>query len=119
MNTFAVLAEPSRRQLLTELGTGPKTVGALTEGIGLSQPAVSKHLRILRDADLVRVRPDGQRRWYEVNPVPLRQVDEWLEPFRRQWAERLDRLEAHLDDLAPDDITRNPTNNPREGAHRE
>ncbi|MEO1055439.1 MAG: metalloregulator ArsR/SmtB family transcription factor [Actinomycetota bacterium] len=98
MDPFAALADPNRRLLMSELGRGPQTVGALTEGIGLSQPAVSKHLRVLRAAELVRVRPDGQRRWYEVNPAPLREVDEWLEPFRRQWAQRLDRLEQHLDD---------------------
>lgn len=101
MDTFSVLAEPNRRSLLAELGDGPKTVGALSDAVGLSQPAVSKHLRVLKDADLVRVRPDGQRRWYDVNPEPLRQVEEWLEPFRKLWASRLDRLEEHLDATAP------------------
>lgn len=100
MDTFAVLAEPHRRSLLAELGDGPKTVGALTDAVGLSQPAVSKHLRILKDANLVRVRPDGQHRWYDVNPEPLQQIEEWLEPFRKLWASRLDRLEEHLDATA-------------------
>jgi len=100
MDTFSVLAEPNRRSLLAELGDGPKTVGTLCDAVGLSQPAVSKHLRVLKDADLVRVRPDGQHRWYDVNPEPLMQIEEWLEPFRRLWAARLDRLEEHLDATA-------------------
>ncbi len=105
MDTFSVLAEPNRRSLLAELGDGPKTVGALSDAVGLSQPAVSKHLRVLKNADLVRVRPDGQRRWYDVNPEPLMQVEEWLEPFRKLWAGRLDRLEEHLDATAPIEST--------------
>ena len=100
MDAFAVLAEPHRRALLSELHDGPKTVGALTEAIGLSQPAVSKHLRVLKEADFVRVRPEGQRRWYDLNAAPLRQVEAWLEPFRAQWSTRLDRLEEHLDATA-------------------
>ncbi len=100
MDTFAVLAEPNRRSLLAELGDGPQTVGALSDAVGLGQPAVSKHLGVLKDADLVRVHPDGQRRWYEVNPEPLQQIEEWLEPFRKMWANRLDRLEDHLDAAA-------------------
>ncbi len=114
MDPFSALADPNRRLLMAELGRGPQTVGALTDGIGLSQPAVSKHLRVLRTADLVRVRPDGQRRWYEVNPAPLREIDEWLEPFRRQWSQRLDRLEAHLDDRTADPSTDSgPPTDPR------
>ncbi len=105
MDTFAVLAEPNRRSLLAELGEGPKTVGALCDAVGLSQPAVSKHLRVLKEADLVRVRPDGQRRWYDVNPEPLMQIEEWLEPFRQRWAGRLDRLEEHLDAAAAIETT--------------
>lgn len=100
MDTFTVLAEPNRRLMLQELGDGPKTVGDLTEAIGLSQPAISKHLRVLKDADLVRVRPDGQHRWYDVNPEPLHEIGEWLEPFRKLWANRLDRLAEHLDATA-------------------
>ena len=66
--------------------------------LGLSQPGVSKHLRVLRDASLVRVRRDAQRRWYEVDPQPLGEIDAWLEPYRALWAGRLDALERHLDE---------------------
>ena len=97
MNTFVVLAEPKRREILDELRREPQTVSALVDALGVSQPAVSKHLRVLREADLVSVRPDGQRRWYEVNPTPLEELAEWLEPYREMWSERLDSLERHLD----------------------
>ena len=97
MNTFVVLAEPKRREILDELRREPQTVSALVDALGVSQPAVSKHLRVLREADLVSVRPDGQRRWYEVNPTPLEELAEWLEPYRQLWSERLDSLERHLD----------------------
>ena len=97
MNTFVVLAEPKRREILDELRREPQTVSALVDALGVSQPAVSKHLRVLREADMVSVRPDGQRRWYEVNPTPLEELAEWLEPYREMWSERLDSLERHLD----------------------
>ncbi len=100
MSTFAALAEPNRRRLLDALREGPCTVSALVTVIGLSQPAVSKHLRILREAGLVAVRPEGQRRWYEVNAAPLADLDTWLEPYRQLWSERLDQLERHLDEAA-------------------
>lgn len=98
MNTFVVLAEPKRREILDALRREPRTVSALVDVLGVSQPAVSKHLKVLRDADLVSVRPDGQRRWYEVNPTPLGELAEWLEPYREMWSDKLDRLERHLDD---------------------
>lgn len=100
MTTFEVLAEPSRRQILDGLRDGPSTVNGLVDAVGLSQPAVSKHLRVLREAGLVTVRPDGQRRWYAVNPDPLAELDAWLEPYRRLWTRRLDDLERHLDESA-------------------
>ncbi len=98
MSMFTVLAESNRRLLLDALQPGPKTVGELVDAVGLNQPAVSKHLRILRDAELVVVRPDGQLRWYELDPRPLREIDAWLDPYRRLWSDRLDRLEQHLDE---------------------
>ena len=97
MSVFTVLAEPNRRVLLDALQLGPRTVNDLVEASGMSQPAVSKHLRVLRDAELVIVEPDGQRRWYRLNAQPLRELDGWLEPYRAFWANRLDALEAHLD----------------------
>ena len=91
-----VLAEPHRRQLLDALRDGEQPVGALVDLLGSSQPLVSKHLRVLRDAGLVAVRPDGQRRLYRVRPEPLAELDAWLEPYRQMWRSSLDRLEAHL-----------------------
>jgi DNA-binding transcriptional ArsR family regulator len=96
--TFDALAEPTRRRILDLLRERPQPVGELVELLGLTQPGVSKHLRVLREAGLVEVRPDAQRRWYRVNPEPLAEVDAWLAPYRRLWASRLDALEQHLDD---------------------
>ena len=95
--TFAVLAEPMRRHLLDLLLDQPRPVGELALLLGLSQPGTSKHLRVLRDAGLVRVRQDAQRRWYELEPGPLTDIDEWLHPYRKFWAGRLDALGRHLD----------------------
>jgi DNA-binding transcriptional ArsR family regulator len=94
---FEVLAEPVRRRILDLLRERPRLVGELTAELGLSQPGTSKHLRVLRDAGLVRVRPDGQRRWYELVPEPLAEIDAWLAPYRWMWADRFDALERHLD----------------------
>ena len=96
-----MLAEPNRRRILDLLLT-ERPVGELVEGTGLSQPTVSKHLRVLREAGLVAVRPVAQRRLYRVRPEPLRALDEWLAPYRRLWSGRLDALEAHLDAM-PDE----------------
>ncbi len=95
--TFAVLAEPSRRQILDLLRVRERSVGELVEQLRLSQPGVSKHLRVLRESGLVDVRVDAQRRWYQLRPEPLAEVDAWIEPYRRFWSARLDALEAHLD----------------------
>jgi DNA-binding transcriptional ArsR family regulator len=94
---FEVVAEPSRRRILEVLRDGERPVGDLVAELTLSQPAVSKHLRVLRDAGLVEVRADAQRRLYRLIPEPLVEIDEWLTPFRESWARRLDALEAHLD----------------------
>jgi DNA-binding transcriptional ArsR family regulator len=97
--TFDVLAEPARRRILDLLLERPRLVGELTEELGLTQPGTSKHLRVLRDAGLVRVRPEAQRRWYELRPEPLTEIDAWLRPYRRLWADSLDALEHHLDSM--------------------
>jgi DNA-binding transcriptional ArsR family regulator len=102
MSPFEVLAEPNRRRILELLQPGELPVGELVTRLEVSQPAVSKHLRILREAGLVEVRGDAQRRLYSVCPEPLRAVDEWLTPYRRMWAQRLDRLERHLNELSDD-----------------
>ncbi len=95
--TIEVIAEPSRRRILDELLEGEQPVNALVERLSMAQPVVSKHLRVLREAGLVSVRPDGQRRLYSIRPDPLMDLDEWLEPYRRMWRASLDRLERHLE----------------------
>lgn len=101
---FEVLAEPNRRRILDLLRLGELPVGDLVAGLAVSQPAVSKHLRVLREAGLVEARVDAQRRIYRLRPRTLREIDEWLAPYRELWTDSLDRLERHLDgidDLAP------------------
>ncbi|TCN35044.1 DNA-binding transcriptional ArsR family regulator [Kribbella orskensis] len=100
--TFEVLAEPRRREILDLLRGGERPVGELVEQLALSQPAVSKHLKVLRDAGLVDVRQDAQRRWYRLRPAPLVEIDAWLEPYRDLWRDRLDALESHLDRMSDD-----------------
>jgi DNA-binding transcriptional ArsR family regulator len=95
--TFAALADPNRRAVLELLLERPRPVGELVERLGLSQPGTSKHLRVLREAGLVRARQDAQRRVYEIDPEPMAELDAWLAPYRRLWADRLDALERHLD----------------------
>ncbi|QNE18035.1 winged helix-turn-helix transcriptional regulator [Kribbella qitaiheensis] len=97
--TFEVLAEPRRREILDLLRAGERPVGELVEQLQLSQPAVSKHLKVLRDAGLVEVRQDAQRRWYRLRLAPLVEIDSWLEPYRDLWRNRLDALEAHLEQM--------------------
>ncbi len=97
--TFEVLAEPTRRQILDLLRERERSVGELVERLTISQPGVSKHLRVLREAGLVSVRTDAQRRWYGLRAEPLSEVDAWLEPYRRFWAGRLDALERRLGEM--------------------
>jgi DNA-binding transcriptional ArsR family regulator len=96
---FTVLAEPNRRRILDLLLEGERPVGGLVDALSVSQPAVSKHLRALREAGVVDRRVDAQRRLYRVRPEPLREIDAWLEPYRAMWNESLDALERHLDDM--------------------
>ena len=97
---FEVLAEPHRRLILDLLLEQPRSVGELVKQTGLSQPGTSKHLRVLRDAGLVHVRKDAQRRMYELNPHALVELIRWVEPYRRAMASQLDALERHLDETA-------------------
>ena len=101
VNAFTVLAEPMRRRILDALLDGERPVSELVEQLGMSQPAVSKHLRVLRDAGMVTSRVDAQRRCYRLEPAALVEIDAWLAPYRKLWAERLDALEAHLDRKEP------------------
>jgi DNA-binding transcriptional ArsR family regulator len=98
MTTYAALAEPSRRQILDLLRGGERSVSDLVARLTLSQPGVSKHLKVLRTAGLVEVRPEGRQRWYRLRAQPLAEVDAWLEPYRAHWSSRLDALERHLEE---------------------
>jgi DNA-binding transcriptional ArsR family regulator len=97
---FEVLAEPHRRRILDLLLVEERGVGELVSKLGISQPAVSKHLRVLRDAGLVEARVDAQRRVYRLRPDSLREIDEWLTPYRAAWGSRLDALERRLEDMS-------------------
>jgi DNA-binding transcriptional ArsR family regulator len=96
MSAYAALAEPHRRQILDLLRAGEQPAGELVKRLELSQPGVSKHLKVLREAGLVAVRADGKRRLYALRPGPLAEIDRWLEPYRAFWSGRLDVLERHL-----------------------
>jgi len=102
MAPFEVLAEPNRRRILDLLLVAERPVGEIVDELAVSQPAVSKHLRILREAGLVTARSEAQRRLYRVRPEPLREIDAWIEPYRELWRSRLDDLERHLDEMEGD-----------------
>ncbi len=97
VDTLTVIAEPTRRRILDRLRHGESSVGSLVSTLAMSQPAVSKHLRVLRDAGFVTCRIAAQQRIYRLEPRPLQQLDAWLAPYRQLWETHLDALEAHLD----------------------
>ena len=96
-SVFEIIAEPNRRAILSLLVLSEQSVGEIERQLRMSQPTVSKHLRVLRDAGFVESTVDAQRRVYRINPQPLQEVDAWLAPFRRFWSAHLDSLERHLD----------------------
>ena len=96
-SVFEVIAEPNRRAILGLLVSAEQSVGEIERQLRLPQPAVSKHLRVLRDAGLVESTVDAQRRLYRLTPEPLEELDAWLKPFRRFWSAHIDALERHLD----------------------
>ena len=98
MSPFEIVADPARRALMDALVHGPKPVGELSAAADLSQPNTSRHLRILREAGIVSVTPDGQRRLYALRPERLIELDRWLVPYRELWRSSLDALERHLDE---------------------
>ena len=98
MTAYAALAEPNRRLILDLLRGGEQPVSALVDRVGISQPGVSKHLRVLREAGLVGSRAEGKQRLYALQPGPLAEVDAWLEPYRQMWSQSLDDLERHLEE---------------------
>jgi DNA-binding transcriptional ArsR family regulator len=97
---FDIIAEPSRRAILSLLVVSEQSVGEIERELGMSQPTVSKHLRVLRDAGFVEATVDAQRRLYRLRPEPLQEIDAWLAPFRQFWSGHLDALERHLDRVA-------------------
>ena len=105
-SSFAVLAEPNRRNILSLLLSSERSVGELESELRLSQPSVSKHLRVLREGGFVESRIEAQRRLYRLRPEPLMELDAWLIPFRRFWAKHVDALERHLDTMAKGTVAR-------------
>src|SRR6478752_6383429 len=100
-SAFDIIAEPNRRAILSLLVASEQSVGEIERLLGMPQPTVSKHLRVLRDAGLVEATVDAQRRLYRLRPEPLQEVDAWLAPFRRFWSAHVDARERHLDRMDP------------------
>lgn len=98
-SVFEIIAEPNRRAILSLLVSSEQSVGEIERQLQMSQPTVSKHLRVLREAGFVEATVDAQRRLYRLKPEPLRAVDEWLAPFREFWSAHMDALERHLDHM--------------------
>lgn len=116
---FEVIAEPSRRAILSMLAASEQSVGEIERRLSLSQPTVSKHLRVLRDAGFVEATVDAQRRLYRLRPEPLKEIDAWLEPFRRFWEAHVDALERHLDRMEElESAKKQRASSQRRGPHR-
>src|SRR5213593_631303 len=118
-SSFAIVAEPNRRAILSLLLSSERSVGEIERKLRLSQPSVSKHLRVLREAGLVESRIEAQRRLYRLKPEPLQQVDAWLAPFRRFWSAHVDALELHLDHMDQSTPTKRKRRRRRRGPNRE
>jgi DNA-binding transcriptional ArsR family regulator len=116
---FEVIAEPNRRAILNLLVSSQQSVGEIERRLGMPQPAVSKHLRVLRDAGFVESTVDAQRRLYRLKPEPLQEIDAWLAPFRRFWSAHVDALERHLDRMDRATPTKSKTARKRRGPNRE
>ena len=108
-SVFEIIAEPNRRAILSLLVASQQSVGEIERQLRMPQPAVSKHLRVLRDAGFVESAVDAQRRLYRLKPEPFQEVDEWLAPFRRFWSAHVDALERHLDRVHPSTPTNRKT----------
>jgi DNA-binding transcriptional ArsR family regulator len=96
MDAFLALADPTRRTIVDLLRRGELEAGVIAQHFDTARPGVSRHLRVLREHGVVRVRKDAQRRIYSLNPAPLRELDRWLEPYRKLWSNQLDALDAHI-----------------------
>src|SRR5215470_17964483 len=108
-SVFEIIAEPNRRAILSLLAISQQSVGEIERRLHMSQPTVSKHLRVLREAGFVASTVDAQRRLYRLNPEPLQEVDAWLAPFRRFWSAHVDALERHLDRMDQSTPTKKKT----------
>jgi len=108
-SVFDIIAEPNRRAILSLLASSEQSVGEIERQLEMSQPTVSKHLRVLREAGFVEATVDAQRRVYRLNPEPLQELDDWLAPFRQFWSAHVDALERHLDHLNPSKPTKKKT----------
>ncbi len=105
-SAFEIIAEPNRRAILSLLALSEQSVGEIERQLRMSQPTVSKHLRVLREAGFVEATVDAQRRLYRLKPEPLRELDTWLAQFRRFWSAHVDALERHLDRMHPSPSTK-------------
>ena len=108
-SVFEIIAEPNRRAILSLLLSSEQSVGEIERQLRMSQPTVSKHLRVLREAGVVEATVDAQRRVYRLKPQPLQEIDAWLAPFRQFWSTHVDALERHLDRMARSTPTKKKT----------
>jgi DNA-binding transcriptional ArsR family regulator len=118
-SVFEILAEPNRRAILSLLVSSQQSVGEIERRLGMPQPTVSKHLRVLREAGFVESSVDAQRRLYRLKPEPFQEVDDWLEQFRRFWSAHVDALERHLDRMHPATPTKGKSESRRRSPSRE
>jgi DNA-binding transcriptional ArsR family regulator len=118
-SVFEIIAEPNRRAILSLLVSSEQSVGQIERQLRMSQPAVSKHLRVLREAGFVEATVDAQRRLYRLKPEPFRQLDSWLDQFRRFWSTHIDALERYLDRMDPSPATKRKTETRSRGPNRE
>ena len=118
-SSFAIVADANRRAILSLLLSSERSVGELERELRLSQPSVSKHLRVLREAGFVESTVDAQRRLYRLKPEPFQEVDAWLDQFRRFWSDHVDALERHLDRMEESSPTKSKTGRRRRGSNRE
>jgi DNA-binding transcriptional ArsR family regulator len=118
-SVFEIIAEPNRRAILSLLVSSQQSVGEIERQLRMAQPTVSKHLRVLRDAGFVESTVDAQRRLYRLRPEPFREVDAWLDQFRRFWSARVDALERHLDRMDQAAATKRKTKRKRRGPNGE
>jgi DNA-binding transcriptional ArsR family regulator len=117
-SAFDIIAEPNRRAILGLLGSSEQSVGEIERQLGMTQPTVSKHLRVLREAGFVESTVDAQRRLYRLKPESLQEVDMWLAQFRRFWSGHVDALERHLDRMEQSSVAKKKAKSRRRGANR-